>query len=189
MARWEPNAQGRLVEAAMALFKERGFDDTTVADIAAAAGLTERTFFRYYADKREVLFGGGVDLAAELASHVAEAPDDAGPFDAVGDALEALAADAFAGRRTFARRRARLIGSEPRLQERELIKLASWTDALAAALTDRGVDDGTAELAAEAGMAAFRVAFRRWVDGPAKDELTTPLRAALDELRTVAGRA
>jgi hypothetical protein len=59
MTRWEPNARGRLEQAALALYGERGFENTTVAEIAARAGLTERTFFRHFADKREVLFAGG----------------------------------------------------------------------------------------------------------------------------------
>src|SRR5580692_2257658 len=102
MARWEPDAAGRLVEAAMQLYRERGFDQTTVADIAARAGLTERTFFRYFADKREVLFQGSGRLKELLASSVVGAPESAGPLEAVAAALEATS-PFFEQRRGYAR--------------------------------------------------------------------------------------
>ena len=78
MGRWEPNARGRLEQAAMELYLERGFDQTTVAEIAERAGLTERTFFRHFADKREVLFAGAGALQELLVSAVAGAPDSGG---------------------------------------------------------------------------------------------------------------
>src|SRR6266404_3495471 len=92
MGRWEPNARGRLEQAAMELYRERGFDQTTVAEIAARAGLTERTFFRHYADKREVLFGGSEMLAERLVAAVAGAPDSATALDVVAIALEEVGA-------------------------------------------------------------------------------------------------
>ena len=92
MGRWEPNARGRLEQAAMELFIERGFEQTTVAEIAERAGLTERTFFRHFADKREVLFWGQGALQDLLVSAVAGAPDSAAPIDAVAAALEAAGA-------------------------------------------------------------------------------------------------
>src|SRR2546429_9424045 len=90
MSRWEPNARGRLEQAAMELYGERGFDETTVAEIAARAGLTERTFFRHFVDKREVLFGGGDELRELLVSTVAGAADSAAPIEAVAAALPAV---------------------------------------------------------------------------------------------------
>ena len=84
MGRWEPDSRGRLQEAALALYSERGFDQTTAAQIAARAGLTERTFFRHFADKREVLFGGSALLQERIVAGVAEAPPEDGPLDAVG---------------------------------------------------------------------------------------------------------
>src|SRR2546429_4689207 len=92
MSRWEPNARGRLEQAAMELYGERGFDETTVAEIAARAGLTERTFFRHFADKREVLFGGGDELRELLVSTVAGAADSAAPIEAIAAAIEAAGA-------------------------------------------------------------------------------------------------
>src|SRR5580704_7074757 len=102
MARWEPDAAGRLVEAAMQLYRERGFDRTTVADIAARAGLTERTFFRYFADKREVLFSGAGRLQDFLVERVARAPASMSPIDAVARAL-AETGELFEQRRDFVR--------------------------------------------------------------------------------------
>src|SRR5215471_3367257 len=89
MGRWEPNARGRLEQAALELYVERGFAQTTVAEIAERAGLTERTFFRHFADKREVLFAGADNLQEFLVSAVAGAPDSVPPIEAVAAALEA----------------------------------------------------------------------------------------------------
>src|SRR5579871_2242584 len=130
MGRWEPNARGRLEQAAMELYGQRGFERTTVAEIAERAGLTERTFFRYYADKREVLFGGGEALDALLAATVAGAPADATPLEAVAAGLASVAT-LLGERRDFARARQRVIVANAELQERELIKLASWAATLA----------------------------------------------------------
>src|SRR6266699_81044 len=129
MGRWEPNARGRLEQAAMELFIERGFEQTTVAEIAKRAGLTERTFFRYFADKREVLFSGAAALQKLLVEGVAGAPRSAAPMNAVAAALEAASAS-FERRRAFARQRQALIISHPQLQERELIKLSSLSAAI-----------------------------------------------------------
>ncbi len=189
MGRWEPNARGRLEEAAMELYGERGFDQTTVAEIAARAGLTERTFFRHYADKREVLFGGGETLAARLVTAVAAAPEGETPLETVVAALEMTGALIQESRgRDFARARRSIIAANAELQERELIKLASWADTLAGALRERGVDDRPATLAAQTGIAVFHVAFGRWVDGSDDDgqgDLPGLIRASLDELKVL----
>jgi AcrR family transcriptional regulator len=183
MGRWEPNARGRLEQAALELYLERGFDQTTVAEIAARAGLTERTFFRHFADKREVLFGGS-ELAVGVAAAVQGAPHSAAPLDAVAAALESTS-DFFAERRAHARRRQLVIAANPSLQERELIKLASLASAMAGALRGRGVTEPTASLAAEAGIAVFKVAFERWIGGSDEHDLARLIRESLDELRTV----
>src|SRR5580693_3174881 len=124
MGRWEPNARGRLEQAALALYGERGFEQTTVAEIAQRAGLTERTFFRHFADKREVLFSGAGALQELLVSTVASAPRSAAPIDAVAAALGAAGA-VLEGRRAFARQRQAVIAANAELRERELIKLAT----------------------------------------------------------------
>src|SRR6204780_4933428 len=132
MARWEPNARERLEKAALELYRERGFDETAVAEIAGRAGLTERTFFRYFADKREVLFGGSSALQELLTGKIADAPDAMGPMDSVAAALEATSS-LYEERRPFAKARKAVIAAHPALQERELIKLASLASAMAAA--------------------------------------------------------
>jgi len=152
----------------MDLFAERGFDQTTVADIAARAGLTERTFFRHFADKREVLFHGGQYLEELMASGIAAAPPTAPPLAAVAAALTAATA-MFEDRRPWSRIRQRIIDANPDLQEREVSKLARLATALTDGLRARGVPDLTARLAADAGIAVFRAAFERWVSDDAGD--------------------
>jgi AcrR family transcriptional regulator len=163
VGRWEPNARGRLEQAAMDLYTERGFEQTTVAEIAKRAGLTERTFFRYFADKREVLFWGAGALQELVVSTVAGAPGSASPIDAVAAAIEAAGA-MLQERRDHARRRQAVIVANDELRERELIKLATLASAMAEALRQRGVPEPAASLTAEAGIAVFRVAFERWID-------------------------
>src|SRR5437899_2775634 len=119
MSRWQPNARGRLEQAALALFVERGFDDTTTAAIAERAGLTERTFFRHFGDKREVLFWGQNALRDLIVDAIAAAPESSAPIDAIAASLEA-AATMFHGRHEFARQRQIAIAANPGLQEREL---------------------------------------------------------------------
>src|SRR5271157_4832944 len=140
MGRWEPNARGRLMQAAFALYGERGFEQTTVAEIAERAGLTERTFFRHFADKREVLFAGADALRELLVDTVASAPASLAPIEAAAAGLEAAGAFIQEGRELSQQRQA-IIAASAELQERELIKLASLASALAAALRRRGVDD------------------------------------------------
>ena len=187
MARWEPNARDRLVDAAIELFHERGYSRTTVGEIAARAGLTERTFFRYFTDKREVLFGRSGELEQVVADGIGHAPDEIAPLDAVVSALEAVAAH-FPPRRDYRARRS-LIAAHPELQERELIKLAGLASAIEASLRKRGVADSAAQLTAEAGLAIFKVAFERWVRESKAGDLPHYIRTALDDLKTVAGAA
>jgi AcrR family transcriptional regulator len=186
MGRWKPDARGRLEQAALELYGERGFEQTTVAEIAERAGLTERTFFRHYADKREVLFGGGDVLKELLVSTIADAPDSAAPIDAIAAALEA-AGGVLQERLEFARRRQRIIAGNAELRERELIKLASWAEALADALRDRGVADAASRLTAEVGIAVFRVAFERWVEETNRRSLPGLIRVSLAELKALTG--
>jgi AcrR family transcriptional regulator len=184
MGRWEPDARGRLMQAAFALYSERGFEQTTVAEIAERAGLTERTFFRHFADKREVLFAGAEALKELIVSTVAEAPASLAPIDAAAAGLEAAGAYIQEGG-DLARQRQAIIASSGELQERELIKLAALADALAGALRDRGVEDPAASLTAEAGVAVFKVAFERYVDERNDEELPRLIGASLDELKAV----
>jgi len=184
MGRWEPNARGRLELAAIELFVGRGYEQTTVAEIAARAGLTERTFFRYFADKREVLFSGSAMLQELLVSTVAAAPESAAPIEAVAEAVEAAGA-LLQERRDYAKQRRDVIAANPELQERELIKMATLAAAIAGALRDRGVLEPAASLTAEAGIAVFKVAFGIWLKDPDQAGLPQIMRASFDDLKAV----
>jgi AcrR family transcriptional regulator len=190
VARWEPDALGRLEKAAMELFRERGYARTTVADIAERAGLTERTFFRYFADKREVLFSGSKELEQTIVDHVENAPEDATPLDAVVTAFEAAGA-ALQARRDLAHVRARhaIVVEHAEVQERELIKLASLAAAVKAALEARAVAEPAAALAAEMGITVFKVGFERWVSAKKPGELAAHIRAVVDVLKAVTAGA
>jgi AcrR family transcriptional regulator len=184
MGRWQPDARGRLEKAAMELYVERGFDETTVAEIAKRAGLTERTFFRHFADKREVLFAGAAMLQDLFVEAVVAAPPDLPPVDAAMVGVVAGGA-LIQERPAFARQRYEIITSNAELQERELIKLASLSAALAGALRRRDVTDHAASLAAEVAIAVFKIAFEHWVRDPVHLDLPQLMGASLDELRTV----
>lgn len=185
MGRWEPNALGRLERAAMSLYLEQGFEQTTVAEIAQRAGLTERTFFRHYADKREVLFAGAPMLQELLVSAVVGAPADRTPMEAAAIGLDAVG-ERFRDGRAFAVQRHSVISSNPELQERELIKLATLTAALSGALEGRGAGAAAARLTAEVAITVFKVAFERWVDGDATRTLSELMRDVFGELQAVA---
>jgi AcrR family transcriptional regulator len=162
MARWEPNAQERLMRAALALFIEHGYDATTVAEIADHAGLTKSTFFRHFADKREVLFGGQ-DLLTELFSEaIRSAPPAATPADCLAAALKSAAAAFTPERHEFAPQRQAVIAANSELQERELLKGARLASAMADALRTRGAGDVAARVAAQLGVLALSLAYARW---------------------------
>jgi AcrR family transcriptional regulator len=182
MGRWEPNARGRLAQAALALYAEQGFDQTTVAEIARLAGLTERTFFRHFTDKREVLFYG-TEMARDLLTRaVAGVAPSATPMDAVGAALQ-VAGAALQENPERVRLRDAVISANADLRERELIKLAAFSSAMAGALRDRGIPEPTASLAAETGIAVFKTAFARWISEPGQPDLPGILRESMEELR------
>ena len=184
MGRWEPNARGRLAQAAMTLYAEQGFEQTTVAEIAARAGLTERTFFRHFADKREVLFYG-MDMARDLLTRtIAEAPASATPMEAIGAALQALAA-VFQENPERVRLRDAIVSANAELRERELSKLEAFAAAAAGALRDRGIPELTASLAAETGIAVFKVAFARWISERGEPDLPGILAESMAELTGV----
>ncbi len=183
--RWEPDARGRLERAAMELYEDQGFDRTTVEEIASRAGLTERTFFRHFADKREVLFGGAGALQEFLVTQVLEAPVSLAPLEVITVALMETGTAIFDERREFARTRQAIVAASAELRERELIKLATLASALADGLRQRGVPDPGASLAAEAGVAAFRVAFEAWVEDATDKPLAPFIRASVEALKTV----
>jgi AcrR family transcriptional regulator len=189
MGRWAPDARGRLAKAAMELYAEQGFEQTTVAEIAARAGLTERTFFRHFADKREVLFYGMEMMRSLLVQAVADAPAGATAMEAVGAAFQAAGA-VMQENPERVRLRDAIVSANADLRERELIKLATLAGVVAGALRDRGVPEPAASLTAEAGAAVFKVAFARWVSEPGQPDLPEIIRESMAELRSaVADRA
>jgi AcrR family transcriptional regulator len=184
MSRWKPDAEGRLGKAAITLFAERGYDETTVAEIAEAAGLTKRTFFRYFSDKREVLFNGSHELQERWISGIEATSPDVGPMAAVTAGLDEVA-ELFADRHAFATMRSRIVAANRELQERELIKLQTLAGGITAALVDRGVSENAAILAAQAGVTVFHVAFARWVEQDDPAAFRRLIRELLEELRSV----
>jgi AcrR family transcriptional regulator len=183
MARWQPDARGRLAAAAMELFRERGFDQTTVTDIAARAGLDKRTFYRLFGDKREALFSGGRRMEEVAVKAVAETA--AAPFATVIAAFHQVARELFVDRLDLVRMRQSIIESSPELQERELHKMRSLATAIAAALHAKGVGETTATLATESGVTVFRLAFARWVAPGSDASLTELITETAAELRAV----
>jgi AcrR family transcriptional regulator len=183
MGRWEPNARQRLERAALALFAEKGYDATTVAEIADRAGLTKSTFFRHFADKREVLFGGQDMLAELFTGAIRNAPPGAGAAGCLAAALEAAAAAFTAERHDLAPQRQAIIAANSDLQERELLKRARLGAAMAAAFRARGTDETTARLAAEIGTLAFSTAYARWAVPENQRSFADIAHAALRELQ------
>lgn len=186
MGRWEPDAPGRFRTAAMALFGEIGYEQTTVAAIAERAGLTPRTFFRTFADKREVLFNGSEQLQQLMLVALASAPANATPMSAIGAALGAPTEFFTQERRPFSRLRNAVIVANAELLERELIKLATLSAALAEGLRARGVAEPDASLAAEAGIAVFRVAFAQWVEASERRDYASIVADSLARLGRLA---
>lgn len=180
MPRSGEEARRRLQQAALELFSERGYDQTTASEIAARAGVTERTFFRHFPDKREVLFDGQARLRAALTGAIAQTPEGLQPLEVLYGAfrsIEQLMEDS----RPFSFPRQQVIASTPALQERELAKIAALTENLATALRHRGVGDGLATLAAQTGMASFCYAVASWYADPSC-RLRVHLDYAFDEL-------
>lgn len=189
MARWDPEAEDRLRRAALELFLERGFANVTVADIAERAGLTRRTFFRYFADKREVLFAGSERLPGAVAEAVRAADATLAPFQAVLQALADIGVR-LAEQARHAGDRRRAIAASPDLQERERTKLAAVTAALTEALRERGAAEGAAKLLAQVGMAIFGVAFERWAEQEGRADFLGCFREASTEVASgVSGMA
>jgi AcrR family transcriptional regulator len=163
MARWEPGARERLQVAALELFATRGYEQTTAAAIAESVGLTERTFFRHFSDKREVLFYGQHLLAEAFLAGVVAVPAAAAPLEVVASALQSAASFFSGERRTYSRMRQSVIDKNPALQERELHKMAGLAAMLGDALRARGIGEPAASLAAESGITVFGISFAQWI--------------------------
>ena len=185
MARWEPGATGRLRKAAVELFAERGMEQTTVAAIAERAGVTERTFFRHFADKREVLFSPQDEFAALFVDPMREAPSGSTPWEVVAAGLHGSLAYFSPEQRPRARVRAGVIAAHPSLRERELLKMDDLAERMAATLRERGVSEPAATLAARSGVAVFLSSFATWLADDEPRELGELIDEGLAELRAL----
>jgi AcrR family transcriptional regulator len=181
MPRWEPQARDRLREAALELFLAHGFDNVTVAQITERAGLTRRTFSRYFADKRDVLFAGSEQLPGVLADAVGRTDPTLAPFEAMLGALTEVG-DLLADQVQHAAERRAIVQASPELQERGRTKFAEATRALETALEQRGAEGATASLLAPVGAAIFWVAFDRWARQPGRESLADRIRETATEL-------
>ncbi|WP_431032063.1 TetR/AcrR family transcriptional regulator [Streptomyces sp. P6-2-1] len=191
MPRWKPDAQQRLIMSAFRLFAEHGYDDTTVAQIAAHAGLTRSTFHRHFSDKRDILTAGQNALSRLLADGIGAAPADAPPVAAVAAGLARVAAEMTAFNRELSPLLRAAVDANKELQEREALKSVGMAKAMTDALTARGVPAVDAQVAAELGVLAFKSGYGQWID-QAHDETPGALRdltlAALRELHAAAAR-
>jgi AcrR family transcriptional regulator len=185
MPRWKPGARERLVVAAVDLFTDQGYDQTTVAQIAERAGVTRSTFFRHFADKREVLVAGQDTLSRLLAEGIAEAPVTAGPLEAVANGLERASTAMGPASRELGPRLKAAVAASAELQERDALKNVSLAAAMTTALLARGVAGPVAQLASEMGVLALKQGYATWTesDQNAADELAPHTLAALRDLR------
>jgi AcrR family transcriptional regulator len=189
MARWEPGAPERLQKAALELFATRGYEQTTATEIAQSVGLTERTFFRHFSDKREVLFYGQDVFVQAFLTGVDTAPPGASPIEIIACALQSAASLFPDERRPHSRTRQSVIEQNPALQEREAHKLAGLATTVADALRARGVDELAATLAAESGATVFGIAFTQWIREGEQRSLADISADVLRELLTLTGKA
>ncbi|MEC4614781.1 TetR/AcrR family transcriptional regulator [Tsukamurella tyrosinosolvens] len=184
MARWDPGTEERLIRAALELYLEHGYDNVTVTQIAERAGLTRRSYFRYFPDKREVLFAGSDRLPAAVRAAVLDADPAVPPLAAAFEALTQVGAALAEHVERTARRRT-VIASSPELQERERTKFAVVTSAIQDALLERGVDDDRARLTAQIATVASQDALDRWSEGGGERDFATCLHAVAVSLREV----
>ncbi len=183
MGRWEPNARERLETAALDLFVENGYEETTVTQIAERAGMNRATFFRHFADKREVLFGGEDVLAGLFADAITAAPSGAALTDCLWSALAAAEVVMTTKLRTAASRRILVVARSSELQERGLLKHARIATSVTASLRERGEDELTARLGAEIVLLAFNIAFERWMRAKSCEPFSPFAQAALYDLQ------
>lgn len=185
MVRWEPGARERLQDAALVLFATKGFEQTTATEIAQAVGLTERTFFRHFSDKREVLFYGQDLFVQAFLDGVDDAPPEVSPLEVVASAIAAAASFFPDERRPFSRARQLVIEKNPALHERELHKLAGLATTVARALRTRGITETAAALAGESATTVFGIAFAQWIRADEERSLATIAADVLRELRNL----
>ncbi len=185
MVRWQPGTRERLQTTALQLFTDQGFDATTVAEIAAAAEVTERTFFRHFADKREVLFAGQDEFLGMFTGPVEAAPAGTPAFDLVRLALDAAGGFFPEERRAWSRARQRVIDADPGLGERELAKLAMLATRLGEVLVARGVPEPAATIAAQTASTVFHLSFAQWIADDEERPFPEIVEERLDALASI----
>jgi len=185
MGRWEEGARERLLLAALDLFTEQGYDDTTVAQIAERAGVTRSTFFRYFPDKRDLLAAGQETLSRLLSEGIADAPTDASALDAVAAGLERMSTAMGPISREISPRLRAVIAASAELQQRQAAKIVGLASAVSAALVGRGIPEATALVASQLGVLAFHRGYEKWSQGDVatSEEFARLALAALAELR------
>ncbi len=183
MPRWQPDGRERLILAALQLFSEQGYDETTVTEIVERAGLTKSTFFRHFPDKRDVLTAGQETLSRLLVEGIAAAPPGATPLTAVAAGLRRAASVMGPFNRQVAPHLQAAIAASTELQERSALKQVSYTAAMAKALGDRGTPEPAADVAAELGAIAFKQAYATWTEADEDLDFAQLVVTALDRLR------
>lgn len=183
MSRWAPGARERLQDAALELFSENGYEVTTVAQIAERANLNRATFFRHFADKREILFGGEEVLGELFADAIRRAPDDADVSECLAGALKAADSLLTPEQRRRAAQRRRIAEASVEVRERGLLKTAGIANSVVESLLERGVEDLTARLGAEMLILAFSVALRTWIESAIDEPFSQYSAAAFARLQ------
>ncbi|MDI3409258.1 TetR/AcrR family transcriptional regulator [Streptomyces cavernicola] len=182
MGRWDVATHWRLANAATELFEERGYDAVTATHIAERAGVTRRSYFRYYADKREVMFAGTGQTPPELYQAVRAVCPGTPPLATALEALARVGSLLIAHQRNLARRRA-LIEAIPELKERDRTKLAELAEVVCAALTHRGADEDTARIVAQIALVAYENALARWLKAEGREDFASCIAAAATTLQ------
>jgi AcrR family transcriptional regulator len=184
MPRWEHGSEERLKKAAIELFEEQGFENTSVIQISERARVTTRTFFRYFSDKREVLFAGSDELRATLVEKTLQAPYVGEPLQVVIGTLSEFDWETL-GSRNSQRQRQEVIAANPELLERDLIKNHSIAVGIIDALRQRGVDADIARLAAHVGIQLFITAYLRWLEAGTKADLAIMSESVMSLLASI----
>jgi AcrR family transcriptional regulator len=180
MARWEPNTRGRLLHAAVELFAERGYEDTTAAQIADRANVTRTTLFRHFADKREIVFQGQDELVALAVDGVGAAPERSTPFEVLRAGVLPLCGVHADDRRELRQRLVTVIPASLELRERAVFKRSAVTDALHGALTARLGDARQGGVLADLGVRAYYDGYAAWIDADEREPLAEIVGAELD---------
>ena len=157
----------KLQVAAAKLFMKKGYENTTVQEIASLAGVTERTFFRQFKDKSDVLFDTSNTMGQRVAAFITDNFDvEQKPLKLAVDGFASIS-DYFDGSRERVLARNQIIQSNPDLQERELLKRQVLIESVTNALLVK-FDSELSELAARFAVEIFHMAFRKWIESAEK---------------------